>query len=275
MRNRTSALPAPRACGSRLLALWLLLAAGWALAAEVIPPAPKQYFNAYAGVVSPAAAAEMNAQLEQFERDTSSQVLVAVYPKMLSDSSIEDYTVRVAETWKVGQKGRNNGAVLFVFIQERSMFLQVGYGLEGALPDALAKQIIENEIKPHFRNGNYEAGLLAGVNAILQAVRGEYKGTGRTAASRASQKGNGFFLFLPMLVLPLILLRLARAGRRGRVYRSGGYQPWGGGWGGGGGGGFSGGGWFFRRRRQLWRRWSGGKLVNYENERIHPSAGGG
>src|SRR5271170_4400935 len=152
-----------------------MLAASVAFAAEVIPPAPSQYFNDYAQVVSPATAADLNGQLEQFERDTSSQILVVVYPRMESDSSIEDYTVRVAQSWGVGQKGRNNGAVLFVFVQDHKMYIQVGDGLEGALPDALAKQIIENEIKPHFRDGDFDGGLRAGVVAILAATKGEYK----------------------------------------------------------------------------------------------------
>jgi uncharacterized protein len=98
-----------------------LVAARSAAAAEVIPPRPAQYFNDYAHLVSPAVATELNRQLEQFERDTSSQILVAVYPKMESDSSIEDYAVRVAQSWGVGQKGKDNGAVLFVFIQDHKM----------------------------------------------------------------------------------------------------------------------------------------------------------
>ncbi len=238
-----------------LLLLSLCGAGGWLMGAEVIPPAPQRYFNDYAKVVTPAAAQRMNAQLEQFERETSSQIVCAVFSRMESDSSIEDYTVRVAQSWKVGQKGTNNGAVLFVFIQDRAMFLQVGYGLEGALPDALAKQIIENEIKPHFRNGNYESGLQAGLSAIQAAVRGEYKGTGRTVAERRGNAsgGNagtvGFGAFLFILVLAIFILRaLTRLGT-GRVYHGRGYRSWGGGsWGGGGwsggggGGGFSGGG---------------------------------
>src|SRR6185503_7247050 len=138
--------------------------------------------------VSPATADRLNKTLEDFEKRSSSQIVVAVFPKMQSDSSIEDYTVRVAQAWKVGQKDKNNGAVLFVFIQDRKMFLQVGYGLEGALPDALSKQIIEEEIKPRFREANYDGGVSAGVSAILAATRGEYKGTGRTAGERRRQQ---------------------------------------------------------------------------------------
>lgn len=238
--------------------LWVFLALMGALsawAAEVIPPTPKACFNDDAHVVSPATAAELNQKLEQFERQTSIQIVVAVFPKMQSDSSIEDYTVRVAQSWGVGQKGRNNGAVLFVFIQDRKMYLQVGYGLEGTLPDALAKRIIENEIKPHFRQGDFDGGLRAGVTAILQATQGEYKGTGRTVAEEKRYQGLPIVPIIVFLLLGLIgwtyyrfLLAsgtvYARGGRSIR-YGTGRFSYFGGGGGGGfsggGGGGFSGG----------------------------------
>lgn len=231
------------------LAVALVLAFGpWhAGCAEVIPPAPPRYFNDFANVVPGQTAGELNQRLENFERETSIQVVVAVYPKMQSSSSIEDYTVRVAEAWKVGQKQKNNGAVLFVFIQDRSMFLQVGYGLEGALPDATAHQIIENEIKPHFREGNFAAGLSAGIDAIMKATRGEYQGTGRTAAEGRGAQGPVMPIpvLLFIMVIVLVLVRALRT--RGSTYTRRGYRPWTGGWGGGGfggggGGGFGGGG---------------------------------
>jgi uncharacterized protein len=243
----------------RLLCLLAaMLAALPAFAAEVIPPKPGQYFSDYAHVVSPAIATDLNRQLEQFERDTSSQILVAVYPKMESDSSIEDYTVRIAQSWGVGQKGKNNGAVLFVFVQDHKMYIQVGYGLEGALPDALAKRIIENEIKPYFRNGDFNGGLRAGVTAILAATKGEYKGTGQTVADRSpsNQSGGSVWAF-GLIVAFIIIFLLGRilsygAGgtvysRTGRIISYGGFGGmWAGGGGGfssgGGGGGFSGGG---------------------------------
>ncbi len=229
-----------------------LLAALPVMAAEVIPPAPKQYFNDDAHVVSPTTAVELNRKLEQFERDTSSQIVVAIYPKMQSDSSIEDYTVRVAHSWGVGQKGKDNGAVLFVFVQDHKMYLQVGYGLEGALPDALAKRILENEIKPHFRKGDFDGGLWAGVTAILQATQGEYKGTGRTVAGGSRIPPWPIVLVIGLVVLVVIVRVLSYSavgtvyGRGGRIMRYGtGPVFWGGfGGGGGGGGGFSSGGGF-------------------------------
>src|SRR5438309_6916869 len=127
-------------------------------AAEVIPPKPDRYFNDYAGVVSKSAASRFNEQLAQFERETSNQVVVAVFPKMQSDSDVADYTQGVAQAWGVGQKDRRNGVVLFVFVADRKMFTQVGYGLEGSLPDATAFDITERHIKPLFRTGNYDAG---------------------------------------------------------------------------------------------------------------------
>lgn len=231
----------------KFLSVLLLLVGLLTYAAEVIPSAPKQYFNDYAGVVSSATVASLNQTLEEFERATSSQILVVVFPKMQSDSSIEDYTVRVAQAWKVGQKAKDNGAVLFVFTGNRKMFLQVGYGLEGALPDALCKRIIEDEITPLFKTGDYNGGLTAGVNAILAATKGEYQGTGRTVASgtRGQSGGlNGLPLIFFLIVAIVILARFSSR-RRGRYYSGsgwGGGSGWSGGRGGGGGGGFSGGG---------------------------------
>jgi uncharacterized protein len=210
--------------------------------AEVIPPKPDKYFNDYAHVASAGAANRFNEQLAQFERDTSNQVVVAVFPKMQTDSDIADYTQRIAQAWRVGQKDRRNGAVLFVFIQDRKMFIQVGYGLEGALPDITAFDITENRIKPHFRNGDYEGGLAEGIDQIQKAIRGEYKGTGRTARDAHSQ-GNGkvgFILFFFIFVIVLIVIgRMSRRkGRRGYRYSSFG-GPFIGGWSSGSGGGWS------------------------------------
>src|SRR5271154_3777974 len=112
-----------RAKFAAMVIVLLLLLAGTAHAAEVIPAVPDHYFNDYAGVVSPATVDDLNRQLEQFERDTSNQVRVVVYPKMQSDSDIADYTVRVAQSWHIGMKGKDNGAILFVFPQDRKMFI--------------------------------------------------------------------------------------------------------------------------------------------------------
>jgi uncharacterized protein len=231
----------------------LVTGGGHGRAAETIPPAPTKYFNDFAGVVRPETAAELNAELAQFERDTSNQILVVIYPRMTSDSSVEDYTVRVAQSWRVGQKARDNGAVLFLFQESRDVRIVTGYGLEGALPDALAKRIIEDEMIPRFRAGDFDAGLSEGVRAMMAATRGEYRGSGRTAADGANDSPSRSTLIFLIIVALIMLSGLRNASRRQTVYtRRGPRTVWmdpgafgrrgGGGWSGGGGGSFSGGG---------------------------------
>ena len=236
-------------------------------AAERIPPAPPRYFNDYAGVVSQPVADQLNSVLERFERDSSNQLLVVLYPRMESDSSVEDYTVRVAQAWRVGQTNRNNGAVLFAFMQERQLYLQVGYGLEARLTDALAKRIIEREIVPRFRRGDIDGGMRSAVEAMIAATKGEYGGTGKTAAEarRGASAAAPFIAAFIAFVAIALFIHLLRKGlrsqptvilgprrrtllddpswwTRGGSTRSGG-SSWGGSsWGGGSGGGFSGGG---------------------------------
>jgi uncharacterized protein len=236
----------------RCWAIFISLLCLGAFADEVIPPPPAQYFNDYAHVVSPATAAQLNQTLENFERESSDQILLAVFPKMQSDSSIEDYTVRVARSWRAGQKAKNNGAVLFVFVQDHKMFLQVGYGLESVLPDALCKRIIDEQIAPRFKAGDFDGGLAAGVQSIIAATKGEYKGTGRTVAERQRQiepTSSAVIFGIFALIIIIVILRALFFVRgfagfgTGLLLGSLGSSSWGGGSGGGSfGGGFSGGG---------------------------------
>jgi len=232
-----------------LVAAFFALLATKSQAAEVIPPKPDRYFNDYAGVISKSAALRFNEELARFERETSDQVVVAIFPKMQSDSDIADYTQRMAQAWGVGQKERRNGVVLFVFVQDRKMFIQVGYGLEGALPDITAFDITEYKIKPHFRNGDYEGGIAVGIDSIFKAIRGEYKGSGKTVAERHRGSGAPSFLFFVIFLIALIVISRVLRRFGGYGYSSGRGGPiffppggGGGGWSSGGGGGFSGGG---------------------------------
>jgi uncharacterized protein len=221
-------------------------------AAEVIPPKPARHFNDYANVVDRATAQRLDRQLEDFEKQTSNQILVVVYPKMQSDSSIEDYTVRVAQKWGVGQKGRDNGAVLFVFLADHKMFIDVGYGLEGALPDALAKQIIERELRPRFRQNDFAGGLSAAINAMMSATKGEYKALPQNRMNgRRSGKDMSVALFWIVVIIVFFLAFVRRNFGSGGYYSRGRYRrrgpgfiffPGGGGWGSGGGGWGGGGG---------------------------------
>ncbi len=152
-----------------------------------------------------------------------------------------------ARAWRAGQKARNNGLVLFVFPESHAARFEVAYGLEGALPDALAGRILQNEAIPRFRTGDWNGGVHAAVEAAIAATRGEYKGTGRRPARRGE---GGFPIWLVVLalflVLPMVFGGLGLGGGRRRYWYIGGGGWGGGGFGGGGwgggGGGFSGGG---------------------------------
>ncbi|MDZ4817000.1 MAG: TPM domain-containing protein, partial [Verrucomicrobiota bacterium] len=204
-------------------------------AQEVMPPKPAFNVVDTAGVLSSEVVSNLNRALEQYERDTSNQFVVFVAPTMQSDSSVDDYTYRIAESWGVGQKDRKNGAVLFIFVKDRKMFIQVGYGLEAVIPDALAKRIIEGEIKPHFQRNDYNAGVVQGVKAMMSAAAGEYKGTGTTQAQGKTSKRAG----LPFLIFVIIIIIMSRTFSGGGTgYSHGGRR---GVWLGGGGGGWGGG----------------------------------
>ena len=192
-------------------------------------------------------------KLRRFDDETSSQVVVAIFSDLPSPS-LEDFTNRTAESWKVGRKELDNGAVLFVFVNDRKIRMEVGYGLEGALPDILARRIIDEEIAPRFREGRFAEGVSAGADAIMAATRGEYTAP---PARKPSSDGGAAALLLPLGFIALIFI-LSRAMNRplGPVSRQrrrrgsfwyigpGGFGGGGGGWGGGGfgGGGFGGGG---------------------------------
>ena len=229
-----------RAAASALLACALL--AGATVRAEApLPPPPANYCNDYAGLLPAADAQRIEAKLRDFERRTSTQVLVAIFPELPSPS-LEDFTVRTAQSWKAGRKQLANGAVLFVFVKDRKLRIETGYGLEGALTDALSRRILDEQVVPHLRAGDWAGGIEAGVDAILAATRGEY-------AAAPPPRPRAGLPVLPLVLLvafALVFLWLASRGARqadvGRTYGGGGWRRGGGNWGGGGFGGGGGGG---------------------------------
>lgn len=242
----------------RSLFLALLLATGssvaQAIAAESLPSAPLRYVTDEAGVISPGLLAQLNQRLAAFEKQTSNQIVAVVYPKLPEGVSLEDYTQSLYQAWKIGTKKNSNGVLMLVFVQDRKVRIQTGYGLEGAMPDALCSRIIRETMAPAFRAGNYGAGLASGITAVMQATKGEYKGAGRPNGKPPTLKD---FLFSPLGFFLLVLIVLVISSRGRRDAGSGGISPgaaaatgfflgsvgWGGGSGGGGdSGGFSGGG---------------------------------
>jgi len=247
--------PAARRAGTRssgalaIAAVALALAAAAALGAAELPPAPARWVSDRAGVLSPAAAAELDRRLEAFEREQGSQVLVAIFERLPEDEALEDWTQRVAEAWRVGRADQDDGVVLFVFVADRALRLEVGYGLEGALTDLESKRILDGAVVPRLREGDWDGALAAGADAIVESIRGEYE-PGEPARGLRSTGGEAGFVALVLLLIVIYLIFKARATHRGGSFWGGGGASgggwsgggFGGGFGGGGGGGFSGGG---------------------------------
>jgi uncharacterized protein len=211
-------------------------------------------------VLSPAERQRLEERAAAEERQSGNQVVVAIFPS-LAGESLEDVSIRLAEQWKLGQRGRDNGILLLVFLKEHKLRIEVGYGLEARLTDAVAASIIRNDIAPRFREGRYAAGLDAGLTAIFQAVAGEYRATPKPPAG--SDLGSLARIALALVIALLVLGGMLAASRRPRArhgYTAGpgwwyyGGAGFGGGFGAGfgsrrgggfrGGGGFSGGGGF-------------------------------
>jgi uncharacterized protein len=156
---------------SSLSGFSVLLISAYFLSALEVPPV-RNRVNDLARILHEDQLHKLENKLAQFERDTSHQVALLTISS-LQGESIEDFSIRVAESWRIGQKGIDNGVILIIAPKERKLRIEVGYGLEGVLPDAIANQIIREVIVPHFRNEDYAAGLDGGINAILQTIAGE------------------------------------------------------------------------------------------------------
>lgn len=225
----------------RLAFITLLLMLGLALpAAALNVPSPQGYITDRAGIISAATERKLERALRSFEDSDSTQIAVLTIPS-LEGEALEDFALKVAEGWGIGQKEHDNGALLLIAKGERKIRIEVGYGLEGQLTDLLTGRIIDNEISPRFKQGDFDGGIVAGVAAMVQAVRGEYQSKARrNSEKKRSPFGLLFFLFFLGPGLLRLFLPRSRYGRSRGIWFGGG----GGGFGGGGfgGGGFSGGG---------------------------------
>lgn len=134
------------------------------------------------GVLSASTAINLQTSLEQLEAEDGTQIAVLIIPT-LNGESLEEYTLRVAETWKLGQEDKDNGALLLVAIEDREMRIEVGYGLEDRLTDLMTGRIITERIIPAFRNGDLDSGVQAGVEAMISAARGENPFVGAAAGN--------------------------------------------------------------------------------------------
>jgi len=146
------------------------------------PGSPSGYVNDFAGVLRADTKQALEAELTAFKQATSNEVTVVTVPNMGGDY-IENYAVKLFAEWGIGTKGKDNGVLLLLSIEERKMKIEVGYGLEGALPDSVAQSILNNEMTPLLKAGDYDGAVTAGVYAIEQATKGEYTATATPAGN--------------------------------------------------------------------------------------------
>jgi uncharacterized protein len=194
---------------------------------------------------------QLDRRLRDLHAAGGPQINVVTIPS-LSGLPIEMATIRIVDAWKLGDKKRDDGVLLLVALQERKIRIEVGQGLEGVLTDAFSRRVIANIITPHFRTGDTSAGLVQGVDAIVQAVTAEGAGLEKAAPrERGSDKSGARYAFIILIFAIFILLQISGRGggggrsvggygRRSRAAQAAGWGGLGGGLGGLGGGGFGG-----------------------------------
>jgi len=233
--------------------LLLIFLFAHAIAQRSVPPHGGVWVHDEAGILSPQVKMQLESMLKAHRDSTSTQIAVYIIPSLEGDD-IDSYALRVSEAWKLGQEKKDNGVLFLVAMQERQMRIEVGYGLEGVLTDALSSRINRNEVAPYFRQGNYEAGIQAGVIAIIKAVQGTYVNDEPVVRKRKGRSPIGTIIFIVILIIVMSRRNRGGGGGSGGYWTAammgsmlgGGYGRSSGSWGSGsdfgGGGGFGGGG---------------------------------
>jgi uncharacterized protein len=213
------------------------------------PMSPPRLFNDFANIVATPQAQQLEKMLRDYRDSTTNEISIVVVPT-LNDMDISDFTTELSLKWKVGKKGRNNGVVLVVAMQEKKTRIATGEGLNGSMTDIMCKRILDNYLKPNFITGNYYQGFVATVGAIQKVAAGTFRDEAfdKRGGRKASDGGANVFIIILVLVIAFIIIsRLMRNAVPSASYGSRGrrYYNSGGGFGGGwiiGGGGFGGGG---------------------------------
>ena len=184
-----------------LVAVWLLTCASPSRAEVPVPPLQTRVTD-LTGTLTPEQAAALEQRLARFEARKGSQIAVLILPTTRPEA-IEQYGIRVAEQWKLGREGVDDGVLLLVAKDDRELRIEVGYGLEGALPDAIAKRIIAETIVPLFQVGDFYGGILAGVQQIESVIEGEPL---PPPSQRSAPTGRGLDDILPMVLIGTVVI---------------------------------------------------------------------
>lgn len=225
------------------------------LAAAAPPPAPTRWVEDTAGFMSPAARSALDARLESYEHATGHQVVVWI-GKTIEGVPLDDWAVRTFAAWKIGRKGLDDGIAIFVLADDRKIDIEVGYGLEDKVPDAIASRIIREVMAPRLRTNDRDGAITAGADAVLASIEGKpWAGGSATATTQPEARAPslvtwilgalGAIAFVILLITHprmamFMLWTIMASGRRGGL-GGGGFGGFGGGGGRSGGGGARGG----------------------------------
>ncbi|SDF68396.1 uncharacterized protein SAMN05216464_12440 [Mucilaginibacter pineti] len=244
----------------KIILLFGLLLSTCMVFAQELPERSTTLVTDYTNTLSAADKQKLEDKLVAFNDSTSTQIAV-VMMKSTGNYDINAYGVQLLRKWGIGQKDKNNGILVLVAMGDRKMSIQTGYGAEGPLPDVITQEIIQKDMKPHFKQDDYYGGLDAATTSIIKYTKGEYKADKKQAKQSSSNGGNGFVVIIIIVVI-LILIFRNRGGGGGRqiIGGRGGASPFwwflagnmlggsgrssGSDWGGFSGGGGSGGGGF-------------------------------
>ena len=186
--------------------VFCLLVAGNVFALS-IPAQPDGYVSDYADILLPADVVLLNDKLNQYEKSTTNQIFIAIFPS-LEKEDISDFSTRLEDQWKIGQKNKNNGILIVAFIKERQVRIEVGYGLEGVVPDAVAQQIIQNDMVPSFKTKDYYPGFDKATTALMQAIDNSsvVPGTALQSEQKPDDSVNGWHALFWIVAFVSVLL---------------------------------------------------------------------
>ena len=241
----------PKKMFKKLTIFFTLLLAGFVAFSQQLPPKSNTLVTDYTNTLSADDKQQLENKLVAFDDSTSTQIAVVII-KSVGEYDINEYGTNLGRAWGIGQKGKNNGILILVAFDDHKVTIQTGYGAEGAVPDAITHEIIQNDITPHFKQSDYYGGLNAATDDLIKYMKGEYKAP-KQQAQDENDGGSGIFILIFIVVIILIIIFRGRGGGGQIIGGRGGASPFwwflggamlgrgSGGWGGFSGGGISGG----------------------------------
>ncbi len=231
------------------ISLFLFFVISFLGLAKEVPSKPEghnRFINDHANVLSPDQIRNLNLKLYNYWDSTSTEMVVVI-DNSLEDDDLEDYSQKLAQAWGIGMKGKDNGLLLYVAIQDRAIRIHMGYGLEGAIPDFMAGRVIDDILKPNFKQELYGKGINEALDRFISLAEGEYKFDEKDRKT----KSKSFPTLLIVIIIIIIIIFISNIGESGGKTYNGSRGPFlggtgwggfsGGGFGGSGGGGFGGG----------------------------------